>query len=61
MAGILSFDCPCPKALPQLDSICRTLPTLPVNSAAEQMYQFEDLSAVLDEDNRQQILDNLKD
>ena len=60
MTGIFSNDCE--KAFPVrvLDKVCRTLPTRPVNSFHEDMYQFEDLSAVLDEDNAQQIFDNLK-
>lgn len=58
--GEFSFCCPKPKCLPELDNICRTLPVAPVNSFIEDFYQFEDLSAVLDEDDAQQILDNLK-
>lgn len=58
--GEFSFYCPVPRGLPELDKICRTLPVAPVNSFPEDFYQFEDLSAVLDEDNAQQILDNLK-
>ena len=58
--GLLSHDCESPACLPELHNVCRTLPVAPRTSANENVFQFEDFSAVLDEDDNRSIFDNLK-
>lgn len=58
--GDFSYDCFKPYPQRVLGLVCRTLPPFPPSSIDDEMYQFEDFSAVLDEDNAQQIQDNLK-
>jgi len=58
--GVLSHDCVRPACMPELDKVCRTLPTAPRTSANENVFQFEDFSAVLDETDNRSIFDDLK-
>lgn len=60
VTGRFSHDCERPACLPALDMICRTLPSRTQSSETEAVFQFEDLSAVLDELDNRSIFDNLK-
>jgi hypothetical protein len=60
VSGTFSHDCEFPACLPELDGVCRTLPPIPRTSTTESVYQFEDLSPVLDEDDNRSIFDDLK-
>lgn len=58
--GEFSYPCFRPMGLRSLEGICRTLPVRPIDSSSEDVFQFEDLAPVLDEDNAQTIFDDLK-
>ncbi len=57
---MMSRDCERAGCVPVLDAVCRTLPPRPQSSTEEVVYQFEDFSPVLDEEDGRSIFDDLK-